>query len=49
LKFVEAEIVMDDQENDQCTADADGKSQYIDQREYFVPDEIPIGDGEISL
>lgn len=47
LKFVKAEIVRNDQEDDQRGGDADGQPQYVDQRKRLVTPKMTEGDEEV--
>ncbi len=49
FKFIKGEIIMNDQENNQGCADTDGKSEHIDQRKNFIPEEVPVSDGDVGF
>ena len=40
---------MNDQENDKGCADTDRKSKHVDERKNFIPEEVPVGDGEVGF
>ena len=47
FEFIEAEVVLDEQEDDQGGADADGEADDIDEGEGLVAPEVAEGDFEI--
>ena len=49
FEFVKGEIIMNDQENYKGRTDTDSKSQHIDKRKNFIPEEIPVSDGDVGF
>jgi hypothetical protein len=49
LKLVKGEIIVYDQENDKRRTDTNSKPEHVYERKYFIPEEVPVSDGEIGF